>query len=193
MSPAPTAVVHAPSHRGTAQAVAVLVARTVGCLALGFAVGTAAVATLPTAFGYRTLAVLSGSMEPALHPGDAIVVDRISPLDARIGDIVTFRDPADQGRLITHRVRSYSIRAKTVSFVTRGDANTGVERWQIPADGELGRAALRLPKLGYVTVRVGSRVGRLLLIALPAFLLTLLALRRIWASAGRRGGARSEA
>jgi signal peptidase len=180
VSPAPTTLVHAPSGGRPARDGAFVAAKVVGWLVLGFAIAAAAVVTVPTAFGYRTLTVLSGSMEPALHPGDLIVVDRISPLDARIGDIVTFRDPADSGRLITHRVRSFAIHGDTVSFVTRGDVNTGVERWRIPADGEMGRAVLRFPKLGYVTVRAGSRAGRLLLIALPALLLAVLALRSIW-------------
>ena len=43
--------------------------------------------------GSRRFAVLSGSMEPTIATGDVVVVDKIAPLEARVGDVVTFRSP----------------------------------------------------------------------------------------------------
>jgi signal peptidase I len=135
---------------------------------------------VPSFFGYGSLTVLSGSMEPALRVGDVVMEHRIPPLQARIGDVVTFRDPEQPGRLYTHRIVSMSVTGKEVSFVTRGDANTGVERWQIPAGGTIGRVEYRIPLLGYATNRAGSRIGRLGLIVAPAILLAIFEVRRIW-------------
>jgi signal peptidase len=116
----------------------------------GFAVGIALALAAPLAFDARPLVVLSGSMEPALGTGDVSVVRSIAPLDARPGDIVTFRDPDNAERLITHRVRAMRVQGDAVVFRTRGDANNVSEHWCVPATGEIGRVMYRIPKLGWV-------------------------------------------
>jgi signal peptidase len=156
--------------------------RIVAFTAVGFAMGIAMAATLPALFGYQGFAVLSGSMEPTIGTGDVVVVRKIPPLRAQVGDVVTFRSPDDQAKIITHRVRSVQATGDTVGFVTKGDANTGTERWSVPADGTIGRVSYRIPKLGYVTNRIGSRFGRFAFLILPALLLAALELRRIWGS-----------
>jgi len=155
--------------------------------ALGFAIVIALAATLPAAFGYQALTALSGSMEPAIGTGDVIVVAKVSPLDARVGDVVSFQSSDGSGKVITHRVVSMDVTGDVVRFVTRGDANTGSERWQIAKTGKIGRAAYRIPKLGYVTNPIGSRFGRFGFIVIPAALLALLELRRIWRPASKDG------
>jgi signal peptidase len=148
----------------------------------GFALAIAAAATLPTLFGFQSFAVLSGSMEPAIGTGDIVVVRKIAPLDARIGDVVTFRSPESPDRLVTHRATSVQASGETVTFVTKGDANTGIERWSIAAGGTIGKVEYRIPKLGYVTNRVGSRFGRFAFLVLPALVLAVSELRRIWST-----------
>lgn len=147
--------------------------------AAGFAVGICATTTIPRLFGYVALDELSGSMSPAIRVGDEVIVKRMAPLDARIGDIVTFRSP-DDGRLLTHRVVDLRLHGSMVDFVTRGDANTGSERWAIPRGGTIGKVVARIPKLGYIANRTGSRVGRVALIVFPVLLLGFLELWRIW-------------
>lgn len=148
----------------------------------GFALAVAAAATVPSLFGFQSFAVLSGSMEPAIGTGDVVVVRKITPLDAKIGDVVTFRSPESPGKLVTHRATSIQVTGETVTFVTKGDANTGVERWSIAASGTIGKVAYRIPKLGYVTNRVGSRFGRFAFLVLPALVLAVSELRRIWSA-----------
>ena len=156
-------------------------------LGLGFSVGIGAALVLPSALGMHPFTVLSGSMEPTIHTGDIVVVDKISPLDARVGDVVTFRSPEDPAKLITHRMISMRVRGETVYVVTRGDANTGVERWSVPTNGTIGRAEYRIPKVGYAANRLGSRFGRLAFLVVPALLLALVELCRIWRPAPTRG------
>lgn len=146
----------------------------------GFALAIAAATTLPTLFGFQSFAVLSGSMQPAIGTGDVVVVRTIAPLDAKIGDVVTFRSPENPGKLVTHRATSIQASGETVTFVTKGDANTGIERWSIAAGGTIGKVEYRIPKLGYVTNRVGSRFGRFAFLVLPALVLAVSELRRIW-------------
>ncbi len=146
----------------------------------GLVLGLALAITVPYLFGNKSLTVLSGSMEPALHVGDVVVVHEISPLTARVGDIVTFRDPADVTRLITHRVRSIQAVGNTVRFVTKGDANTAVENWKISADGKIGQVQYRIPRIGYMLAWIRGKLGRLMLVVIPALVLGAWEIHRIW-------------
>lgn len=149
-------------------------------VALGAASGIAVVVALSGLVGYQSFTVLSGSMEPAISTGDVILVKRIAPTETRIGDVVTFRSPDEPTKIISHRVRSMGIADGVVRFMTRGDANTGSERWQVPANGQIGKVAVHVPKLGYVTNRVGSRFGKIAFLVLPALLLLALELKGFW-------------
>jgi signal peptidase len=151
-------------------------------IGLGVLFGTLLAAVAPLALGDRSFTVRSGSMTPAIETGDVEVVEPIAPLAARVGDVVTFRDPEGSGRLYSHRVQSIRSRGEEVAFVTRGDANTSTERWSVPADGSIGRVLYRIPKVGYALVWTGTVPVRIALVAIPALLLGGLALRRIWGS-----------
>jgi signal peptidase len=140
--------------------------------------------TIPFFFGIKSLTVLSGSMEPTIHVGDIVVVRQISALDARVGDVVTFRDPAEPSKLITHRVRRIEVSGSSVSFDTKGDANTSIEQWKIATDGTIGLVMYRVPRLGYVLFYVHGALGRLLLVVVPALLLGGYEIWRIWSPGG---------
>jgi signal peptidase len=146
----------------------------------GVLFGISMAVTLPFFFGMKSLTVLSGSMEPTIHVGDVVVVRQIAALDARVGDVVTFRDPTGPDRLITHRVRKISIADGKVSFETKGDANTSIERWHVPSDATIGLVMYRVPRIGYVLFYVHGALGRLLLVVVPALLLGGYEIWRIW-------------
>jgi signal peptidase I len=158
--------------------------RIVGAAALwtigGVLFGVCMAVTLPFFLGIKSLTVLSGSMEPTIHVGDIVVVRQIAPLDARVGDVVTFRDPTDTDKLVTHRVRRVTVADGWVSFQTKGDANTGTEQWRIADDGTIGLVLYRVPRLGYVLFYVHGAIGRFMLVVLPAVLLGAYEIRRIW-------------
>ena len=149
-------------------------------LVLGLALGLALALTVPLAFQGRPVTVLSGSMEPTLHVGDVALVRRIAPLDARPGDVVTFRDPGRGGELVTHRVRSVRAGGSKVVFVTRGDANNASERWRVPASGEISRTAYRIPKVGHAILFARTRTGVFVLILLPLLALGAWEIAAIW-------------
>jgi signal peptidase len=156
------------------------VAGVLGATLAGVVMGLVIAVGVSLALGYRTFAVLSGSMEPNIHTGDAVVDKPIRPLEARVGDVVTFKDPGRGGELVTHRLRSIRPNGATVAMITKGDANTTVERWNVPVNGSVGRVTYRLPHVGRAMAVIRGRYGRLLLIALPALLLGVYELTRIW-------------
>lgn len=149
-------------------------------VAAGLACGLLVAVLAPLPLGGRTFTVMSGSMEPTLHTGDAIVDTRTRATDLRVGDVVTFKDPSRSGRLVTHRVRSVEVRGGRVRVVTKGDANNTVERWSVPASGHVGRVRYRIWRLGYALAPLHTRIGLLALVALPAVALCVLELVSIW-------------
>jgi signal peptidase I len=108
------------------------------------------------------------------------VVRSIAPLDARPGDIVTFRDPDNADRLITHRVRAMHVQGHAVVFRTRGDANNVSEHWRVPASGEIGRVIYSVPKLGWVLSYARSTGVFVLMLGGALALLLVLELTAIW-------------
>ena len=148
--------------------------------AAGMIVALVLAAAVPIVFGGRTFTVMSGSMEPNVSTGDLVVTLPIAPGEAEGGDIVTFVDPSGSGKLLTHRVATLRRQGEEYSFVTKGDANTNVERWSVPADGSIGHVVMRMPKLGYAMSFTKSPAARIALIALPALLLAGFALAAIW-------------
>lgn len=130
--------------------------------------------------GFRALVVRSGSMAPAIQSGDVVVTRLVRPSVVRPGDVVTFRDPSRQGDLVTHRVVQVRPEGDVLAFVTRGDANTGEERWSIPRDGTIGAAAFRVPAAGRVLAWLRMPALRISLLLVSALALAALALRRIW-------------
>jgi signal peptidase I len=152
-------------------------ALTFGCT---IGVATLAWALAAPAFGYQMLVDHSDSMRPAIAAGDLLVTKLAAPGEVRPGEVVTFQDPQHRGRLLTHRVVSVRLTRTGYGFVTRGDANTGVERWSIRDEGRLGRLTGRVPRagLGLVWLREGNKRIVLLLLA-SAALIALLA-RVVW-------------
>ena len=153
-------------------------------LMLGIGLGATALVALPGLFGYSALTVVSGSMEPTLETGSVVIDEVISPLDAHPGDIVTFADPT-RPRELTHRLTRMRVQGDTAYMVTLGDANDVPERWTVPLDGEIGRVAYHVPKLGYVRAALTKQQARLVLLGVVILFGGLL-LIDIWRPRPRR-------
>lgn len=154
--------------------------RVAGWTVAGFAIALAVTLVVAHAAGRQSLTVLSGSMEPTISTGDVVVATPIAPMDARVGDVVTYKEPGGEGRLITHRVKTMRALEDKVRFTTQGDANDTGERWQVATTGQIARVTHRVPKLGFALGFLRDPNRRLFLIAIPALLLGMFELVRIW-------------
>jgi signal peptidase I len=147
--------------------------------ALGAGLVFAVVLVLPSATGHRSLTVLTGSMEPTLETGSVVIDEMIAPTEARVGDIVTFSDPAHPERTITHRLRRAWVEGDTAHMVTKGDANDAPESWDVKVDGQIGRVMVHVPKLGHVRALIGTRQSYLVLV-MAIVLLGAWVLADVW-------------
>ena len=109
--------------------------------------------------------ILSGSMEPAISPGDVVIVDASAP--ARVDDVVTFDDGNEVPT--THRV----VDVVDGQYVTKGDANENVDGGGVPAEAVLGRVVLTIPLIGHVILWVNTPLGYVSLVLVPIGLLLL--------------------
>jgi signal peptidase len=136
----------------------------------------------PIVIGYQARVVATGSMEPHIHVGDVIVGHRVAPESVHVGDIVIFRDPGGSGRELAHRIIAVDVTGRRAAITTKGDANTTVERFTVPLSGHIGLVTYRIPAIGYGLAYAGRPAARLALVTVPALLLCLVELKRIWTS-----------
>lgn len=146
-----------------------------GVAALLLALGTAAIAALPTV-GANLLVITSGSMEPAIATGDAVVVVDTPPADVEAGDVIAFRGYTGDG-LTTHRVVSRHEVDGRLHFRTKGDANATADVNLAPADGMTGEVVAALPKAGRPLLALAGPTARTLLLVVPAVALVIVQAR----------------
>jgi len=127
--------------------------------------------------GDASFVVVSGSMEPAIAVGDAVVVGEVNGDDVRVGDVITYVT-ADRSAPTTHRVIEIQQTAAGPEFVTQGDNNEDPDASTVTPDRLVGRVILTIPYIGYVVEFVGTTTGFALLVAAP---IALLVLTELWA------------
>lgn len=99
---------------------------------------------LPVLWGWSPYVVHSGSMAPAVAVGDVLVA-MPSAVEPKVGSIVIVDDPAQPGRLISHRVDRVQ---EDGTLVTKGDANAAADFPAVDRSQVVGMARLRVPFVG---------------------------------------------
>jgi signal peptidase len=95
---------------------------------------------VPMVGGFAPLIVLSGSMEPAIHPGDLIVIRGQQAEQYKIGDIATYLE----GQTVyTHRI----VGRESGFFILQGDNNNTVDE-PVRPEQFVGKVLLTVPKIG---------------------------------------------
>ena len=103
------------------------------------------------AFAYEPQVIMSNSMKPVFSRGSMVIVQKVNPMDVKVGDIVQYKAP---GHTTTHRVVKIDFAedgsGKRV-YTTQGDNSPSpdplVEGKQI-----VGVIRAQIPYLGYPTV-----------------------------------------
>jgi signal peptidase len=120
-------------------------------------------------------------MEPGLPVGTLAFVESVPAETVRVGDVITFGDPHQPGRLVTHRVvETAETDEGELAFRTKGDANLNRDPWAIALPDEAGRLAFDVPYVGYALWYAKTREVRLGLILLASGLVLFFLLQAIW-------------
>jgi signal peptidase I len=128
--------------RASVTVLASMISRTV----LGSLIGLFVWAQLPAlVLGWTTAVVQSGSMRPALMPGDVVVYQPPRGRTPAVGQIVLARDPTRSTTLLTHRVHRV---LPGNEVITKGDANPTPDSTPLRSSSIRGVARLRIPWIG---------------------------------------------
>ncbi|NQS76661.1 MAG: signal peptidase I [Peptococcaceae bacterium] len=106
---------------------------------------------VPKVGGLAPLVVLSGSMEPAIYPGDVVIIREQKVEQYKIGDVVTYLDGQT---VFTHRI----VGVEEGMFVLQGDNNNTVDDTVHP-EQLAGKVLLTIPKIGVAMVFIKRPAG----------------------------------
>ena len=103
-------------------------------------------------FPFQPVLVGSGSMQPAMHVGDVVIVAKVPSDKIEPGDIIQYREA--EGITTVHRViEIQEIEGKRV-FVTQGDANRRPDANPVLPANVVGKVVLNIPKVGWAAIVV---------------------------------------
>jgi len=132
----------------------------------------------PILLGFHTFTATSDVMSPSIRTG-ALLLDRsIRAGDAKVGDVVTFRDPRESSRYMTSRVVDIKTVAGVALFTTKGDASATSEEWSVPTSGQINRVSIHVARLGSLVVWLRTGAGLITLALTPLGLMLLVSLLR---------------
>ena len=150
----------------------------ISILILTILVGVSGVAIVSRIQGGHMLSVQTKSMVPKLNKGDLVSVKRVPVNQLKVGDIITFINPANKKQTITHRIITVPTKANGQDITTKGDANNVADK-PIATSSVVGRVAFHVPKLGYGVDQVRKPVGLILIIYVPALAVIWAELQRL--------------
>ena len=145
-------------------------------------VGLAALAIIGTAFNWCRLdVVLSGSMEPALRPGDVILAVSEPDSQVSVGQVLAFHPPSDPNIVVVHRVVKVVHHGSKVEIRTQGDDNNAPDAWTAVLQGTSAwRVSWVLPSAGYVAIWATYPWIHLLALLVVIGIVVWEVLRRVW-------------
>jgi signal peptidase I len=122
------------------------------------------------------LVVLSGSMEPRMSPGDAVIVREVPASEIERQDIITYQRQGSDTPT-THRVIEKQSTEEGVAYVTKGDANEERDRGTVSHDRVVGEVIFVIPFIGHVVQFANTQLGFLVLVLTP---MVLFVLSELW-------------
>lgn len=118
--------------------------------------------------GLTPYTVISGSMEPHYAVGSLIYVRSVESETIQVGDPITFVMNEDL-LVATHRVVEIM---PDGNFITKGDANETADGTAVHPNNVLGKPVFSIPYLGYLSVFLSSKQGKVVLGGIAILILT---------------------
>ena len=139
--------------------------------------------------GFQRYVITGASMTGTYDRGTLLFSRTVPVCKLRVGDVIAYQPPAKAGvgaGLVTHRIVSIGHdRQGREVFRTRGDANPSRDPWRFTLPGpEQARASFAIPYVGYAFAALDIPQVRMLLIGVPALLVAIALLARMWRQAG---------
>ncbi|MDO4197384.1 MAG: signal peptidase I [Erysipelotrichaceae bacterium] len=134
------------------------VIRIIGIVLVTGAVLISLITGLPSLMGYKSYAVTSGSMEPAINVGDVIYAKSVDPEELVKGDIITYYS---NGITVTHRISD--IDTDNRQFITKGDNNGLEDIMPVDYDEVIGKVVYYTNTFGPFITFLSTFTGKMIL------------------------------
>ena len=128
---------------------------------------------VPKIGGVCPLIVLTDSMLPEISSGDLIICKDIDAKDVKVGDVISFFDPAGNGSsVVTHRVIELVEEDGVTKWRTRGDNNNTEDKVLVPFENLVGIwSGTRIMGAGSVAMFLQTTPGLIVCVICPLALL----------------------
>lgn len=121
----------------------------------------------PDFFGYKSFVIVSGSMEPTIMTGDAILVKEVPQNEIKVNDIISF----SQGEMnVTHRVIEIIEENGIKKYKTKGDNNNTEDKEKITYEQIEGKYQFKINQFGIITEILKSKITLIILILMIVFI-----------------------
>lgn len=102
------------------------------------------------------VAIATGSMEPSIQIGDAVILCQEDPADLQTGDIIRYEK---NGKSVIHRIVDIrETKNGKTGFITKGDSNTSPDTGIVLPEAVTGKVICTLPKFGYVSLWLNGQL-----------------------------------
>ncbi len=130
--------------------------------------------------GYRVFYIVSGSMEPTIHTGAAVLVQKSD--EYVLDDIITFEssDSAIYGYPNTHRIIDVAEENGKKVFTTKGDANPIADGYTVSEDAIYGKVVFHTGEMYWLGTLIGmmtTPLGFITVIILPILAIIAIMIR----------------
>lgn len=133
---------------------------------------------VPSFFGLQRFVITGTSMTGTIDYGSLAFEEVVPVSDLRVGDVITYSPPRGSNidGMVTHRI----VAIHGDAFRTKGDAVPQRDPWKFRLDrAEQPRVVFAVPYAGYPFIWLSDRGRRMLVIGVPAGLITLISLGQV--------------
>lgn len=121
----------------------------------------------PDFFGYKSFVIVSGSMEPTIMTGDAILVKEVPEKEIKINDIISFT----QGKTnVTHRIVEITEENGIKKYTTKGDNNNTEDKEKITYEQIEGKYRFKMNRFGVIIETLKNKITLIILILMIVFI-----------------------
>lgn len=120
---------------------------------------------LVSLFGYSSLKVVSGSMQPKIKVGDVVIIKNSN--NYNVNDIITFKD---EDSYITHRI----IKINNGKITTKGDFNNKKDDKIIKTKDVVGKVILVIPFMGNIMNNLSNPIVLFIIFVIGFILITII-------------------
>ena len=127
--------------------------------------------------GFKSVVVLTDSMEPMISPFSLVIVSPES--DIKIGDVILYEVELSKKKYkVLHRVIDIKVKKGQIVYITKGDNRRYADAWYVNRENIIGKLLFSLPYLGYVSY-YGAHLLSLIYPLVSTYLFYRLLLR-VW-------------